>query len=67
MDVCLGECNELYRGYIMSNVKLVWVTPEAEKVMMYCARVSSNDQNSSNTRLLSYCVNHCHWYVCRGG
>lgn len=47
----------------MSNAKLIWITPDAEKVMMYCARVSSDNQNSSNTKLLNYCINHGHWSV----
>lgn len=47
----------------MSNTKLIWITPEAEKVIMYCARVSSDHQDSSDTRLLKYCINHGHWSV----
>lgn len=45
------------------TAKLIWVTPEAEKTIMYCARVSSEHQNSSDTRLLTYCINHGHWSV----
>lgn len=45
------------------KTRLIWVTPEAEKVMMYCARVSSDNQNSSDTGLLKYCINHGHWSV----
>jgi len=47
----------------MTKTKLVWITPEAEKNIMYCARVSSNNQDSSNTRLLNYCINHGHWSI----
>ncbi len=43
------------------SVKLVWATPDAEKHILYMARVSSSDQKSSNTRLLNYLVNHGHW------
>lgn len=45
------------------TARLIWVTPEAEKVIMYCARVSSEHQNSSDTRLLTYCINHGHWSI----
>lgn len=48
----------------MSKVKLVWVTPEAEKQIMYTARVSNpKNQDSNNTKLLKYCANHGHWSV----
>lgn len=42
-------------------IKLIWVTPEAEKQILYMARVSSNDQNSNDTKLLKYLVTHGHW------
>ena len=46
------------------NVKLISVTPDCEKVMMYCARVSNPaNQNSENTKLLDYCIKHNHWSV----
>lgn len=45
------------------QVKLISVTPEAEKTIMYCARVSSPDQNSTNTKLLNYCIKHGHWSI----
>lgn len=46
------------------GVKLVWVTPEAEKHIMYCARVSNpENQESKNTGLLRYCYNHGHWSI----
>lgn len=44
----------------MSNVKLIWITPEAEKNILYCSRVSSPNQDSSDTRLLGYLINHKH-------
>lgn len=47
----------------MSKTKLIWVTPEAEKNIMYCARVSSNNQDSTNTKLLNYCLKHGHFSV----
>lgn len=47
------------------NVNLVSVTPDAEKLMAYCARVSnpSNQNNDDYARLLRYCVNHKHWSI----
>lgn len=47
----------------MENTKLIWITPEAEKQIMYCARVSSNNQDSTNTKLLNYCIKHGHWSI----
>ena len=47
------------------NVKLITVTPEAEKTMGYVARVS-NPENQDNPKvagLLSYCIKHGHWSV----
>lgn len=46
------------------NVKLISVTPDAEKTMMYCARVSNPaNQDSTNTKLLDYCIKNGHWSV----
>lgn len=47
------------------NVKLVSVTPDAEKTMAYCARVSNpNNQGSDNyAKLLKYCIEHQHWSI----
>jgi thymidylate synthase (FAD) len=47
------------------NVKLVNVTPDAEKIISYCARVSNpNNQNSDNyAKLLKYCIDHKHWSI----
>tara|TARA_B100000902_G_scaffold299991_1_gene287518 strand:+ start:141 stop:788 length:648 start_codon:yes stop_codon:yes gene_type:complete len=47
------------------NVKLVTVTPEAEKHMGYVARVSNpnNQDNPNVSGLLSYCIKHGHWSV----
>lgn len=51
-------------GEYMSDVKLVWITPESEKHIMYCARVSNpSNQDSNKTGLLNYCVKHGHWSV----
>ena len=49
----------------MSSVKLVSVTPDAEKLMAYCARVSnpSNQDNDNYAKLLAYCIKHQHWSI----
>ena len=50
----------------MSSVKLVWITPEAENVISYCARVSNpkNQENSETApKLLGYCVKNRHWSI----
>ena len=47
----------------MSEVKLIWVTPNAENLISYCARVS-NPENQNNTettpKLLRYCIKNKH-------
>tara|TARA_R100000234_G_C4992183_1_gene176112 strand:+ start:10 stop:642 length:633 start_codon:yes stop_codon:yes gene_type:complete len=47
------------------NVKLVSITPDAEKMMAYIARVSnpSNQDNENYSGLLRYCIKHNHWSV----
>ena len=47
------------------NVKLVSVTPDAEKTMGYVARVSNpnNQDNPAVAGLLGYCIKHGHWSV----
>ena len=47
------------------NVKLVSITPDAEKTMAYIARVSnpSNQDNEKFAGLLKYCIKHQHWSV----
>jgi len=48
-----------------SQIKLVSVTPDAEKLMAYVARVSNpkNQDNDKFAGLLKYCINHGHWSV----
>ena len=48
-----------------NNVKLISVTPDAEKHMVYCARVSNpnNQENEKFSGLLKYCVKHQHWSI----
>ena len=47
------------------NVKLLTVTPDAEKTMGYVARVSNpnNQDNPKVAGLLGYCIKHGHWSV----
>ena len=47
------------------NVKVVTVTPDAEKTMGYVARVSNpnNQDNPKVAGLLGYCIKHGHWSV----
>ena len=47
------------------QIKLISVTPDAEKTMAYCARVSnpSNQNNDNYTKLLKYCIDHHHWSI----
>ena len=47
------------------NVKLVTVTPKAEELMGYVARVSNpkNQDNPKVAGLLGYCIKHGHWSV----
>ena len=49
----------------MNSVRLVTVTPEAEKTMGYVARVSNpnNQDNPKVAGLLKYCIKHNHWSV----
>ena len=45
-------------------VKLIAITPEAEKLIAYCARVSSPKQdNPKIEKLLEYCIDHGHWSI----
>jgi thymidylate synthase (FAD) len=52
-------------GTQTDQVKLVSVTPDAEKHMAYCARVSNpnNQENEKFSGLLKYCIKHQHWSI----
>jgi thymidylate synthase (FAD) len=46
--------------------KLVAITPDAEKIISYCARVSNpaNQENyNTASKLLAYCIKNGHWSV----
>lgn len=47
----------------MSNVKLMWATPEADKMIAFMARVSNpdNQDNEEFQRLLKYLMKHNHY------
>ena len=47
-----------------SDTKLVWITPDAEQMIAYLARVSNpTNQASTQTapKLIRYLINHKHW------
>tara|TARA_S200002703_G_scaffold47690_1_gene41263 strand:- start:1642 stop:2280 length:639 start_codon:yes stop_codon:yes gene_type:complete len=49
----------------MNSAKLITITPDAEKLMAYVARVSNpaNQDNENYAGLLRYCIKHNHWSV----
>lgn len=49
----------------MNTAKLIWATPDADKHIGYCARVSNpaNQNNPDVAKLLKYCAKNAHWSV----
>lgn len=47
------------------NTKLIWITPDTDKMIGYVARVSNpaNQDNPDVARLLRYCAVNHHWSV----
>ena len=47
----------------MHDAKLVWITPDAERLIGKIARVSNpkNEDNPDVTKLLKYLIKHRHW------
>jgi thymidylate synthase (FAD) len=47
------------------KVKLITATPDLEKHIAYCARVSNpaNQDNENIIGLLNYCARHGHWSI----
>lgn len=47
------------------NINLISITPDSEKTIAYCARVSNpNNQDSNNiAKLIQYCIHHKHWSI----
>ena len=50
---------------VQEEVSLIAITPKAEEVMAYCARVSNpkNQNNPEISALLNYCAKHGHWSI----
>lgn len=48
-----------------SFCKLIWITPDSEKLIAYMARVSNpkNQNNEKITGLLKYCIRHGHYSI----
>ena len=48
-----------------SSVELISVTPDAEKLIAYCARVSNpkNQDNDTLEGLIKYCIRERHWSI----
>jgi len=46
-----------------SKVSLKWITPEAEKIVMRCARVSSTNPTSDDPKLIEYCIREGHYSI----
>lgn len=51
--------------FMKPNVKFISVTPNAERHIAYCARVSNptNQSNQKFSGLLRYCIQHNHWSI----
>lgn len=47
------------------STRLIAITPKAEEIIGYCARVSNpeNQENPEVSKLLSFCVKHGHWSI----
>jgi thymidylate synthase (FAD) len=51
------------------ETKLISITPDAEKLIAYCARVSNPNQQDREdfAKLISYCIKHQHWSIFEQG
>jgi len=47
------------------NIKLISITPDSEKTIAYCARVSNpmGQDRDEYAKLLKYCIDHGHWSI----
>ena len=47
------------------NVELISITPDSEKTIAYCARVSNpkGQDRAEYAKLLKYCIDHGHWSI----
>jgi len=50
---------------MIQTVKLISTSPDAEKNIAYCARVSNpnNQDNDNISGLINYCIKHNHWSI----
>lgn len=50
---------------LVEKVRLIWITPNVEQIIGYCARVSNpnNQDNPDVVKLLRYCIEHQHWSI----
>ena len=58
------DIKQPFESPFASNVKLIWITPEAEQQIEFCARVSNpkgQDKIDTTGKLLRYLVTHKHW------
>lgn len=51
------------------EAKLISITPDAEKLIAYCARVSNPNGQDRNEydKLIAYCIKHQHWSIFEQG
>lgn len=49
----------------MNSVNFVSITPNTEKLISYCARVSNpaNQDNDNYAKLIKYCIDNAHWSI----
>ena len=54
-----------HKNKMKPGVELISVTPDAEKHIAYCARVSNpnNQDNENFSGLLKYCIKNQHWSI----
>ena len=45
------------------QTRLIHITDRAEQLILKCARVSSNNPDNQDTKLLGYCIKHGHWSI----
>jgi len=58
------DIKQPFESPFASNVKLIWITPDAEQTIEFCARVSNpkgQDKIDTTGKLLRYLVKHKHW------
>lgn len=67
--LCMHTYNSPALARRSSDVSVISVTPDAEKIMVEIARVSNpeNQDNPNYAGLLKYCLKHGHWSVFEHG